>query len=138
MTPHVVEIDEIPRDLYETFKTMRGIVESLPDIEGELISCHSLCKALTHFFPVTYHEGDCGISNHGWLRSEKHPAVLMDMYPVAGASSLIVFTDSMVLPWEGVYREKDIHYDQNACERQVLLLTEQIALLIPPTENTSP
>ena len=126
MTPHAVGRGDIPRDVLKLFRTMRGIVEDMPDIGGETISCHSLCQALAKVFPVTYHEGRLGMCDHGWLRSETHPAVLMDMYPIAGAASFIVFTDSHVLPWPDLYVEQKISYDRDICSRQVTLLIEEM------------
>ena len=124
MTPHVVALGDIPEDVLRLFRKMRCLVELLPDIENEVISCHSLCQSLALMFPATYHEGKLGMCDHGWLRSGTNPAVLMDMYPIAGAASFVIFTDSHVLPWSTLYEEREIGYDRNACQRQVLLLVE--------------
>lgn len=126
MTPHAVKRGDIPKDVLDLFRTMRELVEQMSDIEGETISCHSICLALAELFPVTYHEGKLGICDHSWLRSKTNPAVLMDMYPIAGAASFLVFTDSHVLPWPTLYVEKEISYKKEVCQRQVLLLLEEM------------
>ena len=126
MTPHVVKRGDIPKEVLSLFRKMRNIIEELPDIEGQIISCHAICQALAELFPVTYHEGKIGMCDHSWLRSKTSPAVLMDMYPIAGAASFIVFTDSHVLPWPMLYEEQEIRYDKNDCRQHILLLTKQI------------
>ena len=126
MTPHAVKRGDVPRDVLDLFRTMREIVEQIPDTEDETISCHSICQALAELFPVTYHTGKLGICDHSWLRSKTNPAVLMDMYPIAGAASFFIFTDSHLLPWLTLYEEQEISYNKDVCGRQVLLLIEEI------------
>jgi hypothetical protein len=126
MTPHAVKREDIPGGVLKLFREMRNIVEEIPDIEGEMISCHSICQALAELFHVTHHEGKLGMCSHSWLRSKTNPAVLMDMYPIAGAASFIIFTDSHVLPWPTLYEEQKISYDKDTCQRQVLLLIEEM------------
>lgn len=126
MTPHAVKLGDIPEDVLNLFREMRRITEEVPDLEGGAISCHSLCQALATLFPVTYHEGKLGMCDHGWLRSKTNPAVLMDMYPIAGAASFLIFTDSHVLPWPTLYEEQEISYDKDVCQQQALLLIQEM------------
>lgn len=126
MTPHTVKRGDIPKEVLELFRKMRTVVEEIPDIEGQMFSCHSICQALAKLFTVTYHEGKIGMCDHSWLRSETNPAVLMDMYPIAGAASFVIFTDSHILPWPELYVEQEINYDRDTCSKQVLLLIEEM------------
>jgi len=106
---------------------MRGIIEDMPDFEGEVLTCHSVCRALAERFPVEYVDGRFGeMHDHSWLTEASAPGVIMDMYPVAGASSFIVFTQNFLLPWRDLYKPQKVTFDQPSCSRQVRKLLQRI------------
>ena len=118
---------------------MADQVRDLPDFDfgAYHLTCHALCTSLARYYPVSYHEGRCG-TDHSWLRSLTHPAVLMDMYPVGGAVPFILFTDSGLLPWEDLYQEVAISYDSNAYQVQVAVVSHYLESTQTPTGNASP
>ena len=138
MTPYAVSTGDIPASVLDVFHSMRDVVETIPDLQGEDMTCHALCHALSNFFPVIYQEGYCGNHmQHGWLIHRDAPGVVLDMYPIAGASSFIVLTSMRHLPMHAMYKPACIRYDQEKHERQVTLLMELIQkVLRTPAENT--
>lgn len=121
MTPYSIAQGYIPQEVFDQFKMMRDFVENLPDIEGEVITCHAICRVLAGKYPDFLEaEGTFGdIYTHSWLVCRMYPKIILDMYPVAGASSFIVWTGAFLLPWFRLYKKEPITYDQVVLERQV-------------------
>ncbi len=119
MTPYAISSGSIPPELVECFRIMRNVIENLPDFEGEELTCHAVCTALAKRYNLTCIDGHFGVGNeHSWLIDPAHPKVVMDMYPVAGASSFIVFNHWLV-PWHALYIPKQFDIDTTIRERQV-------------------
>lgn len=100
MTPYVVSRGDIPQKLFELFKIMRDTLERLPDLEGEILTCHAVCTAFSRLYnDISCVDGTfADFFDHSWLIHKDNPQVIMDMYPVAGASPQIVFTGASFLP----------------------------------------
>ena len=72
MTPYAVTVNDIPRDLLTLFQKIRNDVEQLPDFEGEVITCHALCSALSKKYSLTSVDGYFhDFFEHSWLVDEK-------------------------------------------------------------------
>jgi hypothetical protein len=121
MTPMTVISGDIQQEILDQFKDMRDFVENLPDIEGEVLSCHAVCEALSQIYPdFSRVEGTCGgLYIHSWMISKKYKTVILDMYPVAGACPFIVYAGISLLPWFRLYEKKPVVYDRTEFERQV-------------------
>jgi len=108
MTPFALEDGYITEKELAHFRHLRLVVERLPDkiISGEL-SCHHVCHALAQEYGNTVVDGYFGhICNHSWLvlrTNKRGEQVIADMYPVAGASSFLVFTHTLTA-WHGLYK----------------------------------
>ncbi len=119
MTPFAVKIGDIPKSLFLCFKEMRQKLETLPDFEDEEFTCHSVCAAFAKRYSLQVIDGRFSdIFDHSWIVDQNYPKVLIDLYPVAGGSPLIVSASNTLLPWRKLYSPKNINYDQISFERQ--------------------
>jgi hypothetical protein len=119
MTPYAVTSGHIPEDLVKLFKIIRRTFEELPDFEGELITCHAICSAFAERYNLTCVDGYFGKGDeHSWLIDQKHPEVIMDIYPVGGASSCIIYKHWLT-GWANLYIKMTIDIDTTERERQV-------------------
>lgn len=121
MTPMSVTCGHIPEDVLTEFKEVRTFVETMPTIDDEVLTCHSVCKAIALLHPnFSYVEGSFGgVYNHSWLTVKEHPNIILDLYPVAGASPFIVYAGISLLPWFSLYKEKLIKHDKKTFYHQV-------------------
>jgi hypothetical protein len=118
MTPYAISSGYIPQPLLDIFHIMRTAFEKLPDFEDEVITCHALCTAFAKRYDLTCVDGYFGTGNeHSWLIKEEHPKVIIDMYPIGGASPFIVYKH-WILPWDKLYIPKVFHIDKESRDRQ--------------------
>ncbi len=120
MTPYAVTISDIPQTLLDVFKGLRKFVEELPDIPGEILTCHAVCTAIAFIHPhLECVDGTFGdFFNHSWLVDKNFPHVIMDMYPVAGGVPFIVCGSNSFLAWGKLYKQKVIIFSQEDRKRQ--------------------
>lgn len=122
MTPYAVQSGDIPPSLLRRFREMRSKLEELPDFEEELLTCHSVSFAFAKHYG---HGLQCvdgafgGLHDHSWIVDVGSPGVILDMYPVAGASSFIVVTSYSLLPWFKLYVPGNPKFDKKIRKRQV-------------------
>jgi hypothetical protein len=118
----------------DQFKEMRFFVENMPDIKGEILTCHAMCEALVQMYPDFSHtEGTFGdLYDYSWITSNYNQGIVLDMYPVAGASPFIIYRGISLLPWHRLYLKKPITYDKVEYARQVekILATEKAEKLL--------
>lgn len=127
MTPVAVSEGCIPYEVLQLFRRMRSAVEEVPDMPATLLTCHAVCQALAaKFGGVEVVEGKFAGSEHSWLTPTGYPAIVMDMYPWAGASSFIVFTDCLLLPWQQLYVPCEIDFDRPDVMHQVTFLLKHM------------
>lgn len=119
MIPYCVSSGDIPKQLVELFHTMRTAFENLPDFEGELITCHAVCTAFAEHYNLTCIDGYFDIGGqHSWLIDPEYPNVILDIYPVAGASSFIIYKHWATI-WAKLYTPIVFDIDTEIRERQV-------------------
>ena len=129
MTPYTVSTGDIPTELLSTFYKMRATFERLPDFEDELITCHAICSAFAQHFNLTCVDGYWGTGNeHSWIINPKYPKVIIDMYPIGGATPFIIFKH-WILPWDKLYIQKPLELSTQERERQVTKILSAIQLL---------
>jgi hypothetical protein len=140
MTPAAVLSDHIPQSIVDQFKVMRFFVENMTDIKGEVLTCHAMCEALVRLYTdFTHVEGTFGdLHDHSWITSNQNHGIVLDMYPVAGASPFIIYRGISLLPWFRLYLRKPIKYDKEEYVRQVekILAIAEVTKLVQMSATT--
>jgi hypothetical protein len=134
MIPISVLSDHIPQYIVNQFKEMRSFVENFPNIQGEIITSHAMCEALIHIYTEYSHiEGTFGeLHDHSWIVCKENPNIVLDMYPIAGASPFIVYAGISRVPWFKLYEKKPIKYNVAEYRRYVekILATKEVGILL--------
>jgi hypothetical protein len=115
MKPYAASL--IDQETTDLFKKIEKIVQKLPEVKLEgfifgektIISCHMLCRALAHFYPVNCKDGLFGgYMEHSWL-SLKLEKFIIDPYPIACLGGPILIDNRFInVPWRSLYVETRI------------------------------
>lgn len=121
MVPYVVSEGLVTEKDLTVFRVVTNLVALLADRPPgvDRLTCHDVCDKLMSSEVVTDRfravrgffgrgpEGERGYHEHSWLESTGDPdsAVLIDPYPVAGVSPLMVFVGG-TSPWRALYSAK--------------------------------
>lgn len=105
-TPYAVKTGDISFGDLSTLSHIQSEIQRLPDAAG--LSCHDVCAHLARTIPGLVHRrgwfAAVGVE-HSWLVSAENPAVVFDVYPVAGAVPFVVTTAGTLNPWGKLYLE---------------------------------
>lgn len=108
MIPYAIECGAVTERHLKVFEQVKQLVDGMND--G--LTCHQVCEACAIVIKdVIHRRGHFLIHGieHSWLEiREKCPCapVIIDAYPVGGATGpFMVSTDSLLNPWELMYRE---------------------------------
>jgi hypothetical protein len=145
MTPIALQGRDILPEDYDLFLTMRQIFEALPDLSGEpVVSCHMVTRAFAAHFPVEVVDGHFGRgSHHSWLvLRDLRPdgLVIVDIYPVAGASPFLVYA-YWITSWAKLYIPDPTVVEgiiDEAFSKRVALLSKAVGDLKTGGETISP
>ena len=148
-----VALRYVPKEVQDLFWTIKKIVGYIPqekvilrkNLSGGsiVISCHTLCRALEYFFPVSCRDGYFGeIYSHSWLLPKSRWSVLayfydkyiIDPYPCAVASGPMLVIKERHTAWYKLYREEDLPFlrtDKNyICPNDIFAVAQMIKEII--------
>lgn len=105
LVPYAVTCGDITDDHIRIYNRVQTVLRSLSS--EKMWSCHEVCQVVEESIPELIHcrgwFAKKGVE-HSWMRFADQPWVVIDPYPVAGASGpLLVSTGGLMNPWNHLY-----------------------------------